>query len=535
MNTRFLSVLTASASLLLGALATAPVVQGQAFNEGATSPVHYTQARIQPQRHCAELAQFAGGDISYLQPQVVAATAEAPANCRIAGMFTPEVAFEVSLPAHWNGRFYMFGNGGHAGEDLAAPGRVAERNAALKSGFAVAQTNTGHDARNEPGASFGYNNQQKVVDYAFRAVHVTADTAKRLAHAYYDQPVKYSYWNACSTGGRQGLMEAQRFPQDFDGVIAGAPVLDFGGKTISGLWNGKAMDGIPMTVEKLNLVSAAAYARCDKVDGLVDGLIDDPRRCDFDVTKHVAQCRAGKDDGSCLTATQAVGLKKIYDGVVSQGKPYYPGFSVGSETPVVGRDGKPVSQWANFLVSVGSAPPADFGISDQSMKYLVFPKDDPNWNFRTFDYDKDLGQLDAFRALMDATNPDLTPFRRRGGKLLMYFGWADQLLPPMMGVNYYEAALKANGPDTKDFFRFFTVPGMAHCRGGIGPDQFDAVTAIVNWVENGTAPESLKATQLEGGKVKRSRPLCPYPGVARYAGKGDVNDAASFSCVAAPK
>jgi feruloyl esterase len=164
------------------------------------------------------------------------------------------------------------------------------------------------------------------------------------------------------------------------------------------------------------------------------------------------------------------------------------------------------------------------------MKNLVFTKDDLNWDYRKFDFDKDLGQLDNFRVYVDATQADLSEFRSRGGKLLMYYGWADQLLPPMMGVNYYERALQANGPDTKEFFRFFTAPGMFHCQGGVGPDRFDAVTAVVNWVENGVAPASLKATQMEAGKVKRTRPLCPYPDVARYSGKGDVNDAANFSC-----
>jgi len=181
-------------------------------------------------------------------------------------------------------------------------------------------------------------------------------------------------------------------------------------------------------------------------------------------------------------------------------------------------------------VGANGAAGADFNMSDQSMKYLVYPKDDLQWDARKFDFDKDLGALDSLRNLVDATNPDLSGFRKRGGKLLMYFGWADQGLPPMMGVKYYESALAANGPNTRDFFRFFTVPGMFHCQGGVGPDRFDAVTAMVNWVENGKAPESLVATQMEGDKVKRTRPLCPYPQVARYGGKGDVNDAANFSC-----
>jgi Tannase and feruloyl esterase len=518
-----------AAGMTMLAAAPAPV-RSQAFSESALSAIRYSQSSISPQGSCADMARHMGGDIIHLRARSFAADATTTAHCRVTGIIAPEVAFEVNLPDRWNGRFFMFGNGGHAGEGLDDPGRAAQRAAALRMGFAVAQTNTGHDARAEPGGSFGFNNQQKLIDYAYRAVHLTAVTAKQFAHDYYDQPVKFSYWNACSTGGRQGLMEAQRFPGDFNGIVAGAPVLDFGGKTIGGLWNGRAFDGVPMTEAKLSTMAKASYARCDKIDGLEDGLIDDPRRCDFDPEQHVKRCAEGSDGADCLTAAQATAVKKIYQGVVSQGKPYYPGFSVGSEAIGAGFDGKVTSAWAGMLVSVTGAPPADFALSDSSMKNLVFTKDDLNWDYRKFDFDKDLGQLDNFRVYVDATQADLSEFRSRGGKLLMYYGWADQLLPPMMGVNYYERALQANGPDTKEFFRFFTAPGMFHCQGGVGPDRFDAVTAVVNWVENGVAPASLKATQMEAGKVKRTRPLCPYPDVARYSGKGDVNDAANFSC-----
>ncbi|MEP7314888.1 MAG: tannase/feruloyl esterase family alpha/beta hydrolase, partial [Pseudomonadota bacterium] len=240
MKSKFLLGSATALTVLVAASTASTPVAAQAFSESQRSAINYSVATIEPQQTCEQVARHSGGEISYLKPRSVAAADGVPAHCRLTGMFTPEVAFEVNLPANWNGRFYMFGNGGHAGEGLDDPGRAAQRATALKSGFAVAQTNTGHDARSEPGASFGYNNQQKLVDYAFRAVNLTASTAKVLAQEYYDRPVKYSYWNACSTGGRQGLMEAQRFPQDFDGVIAGAPVLDFGGKTVSGLWNGKA-------------------------------------------------------------------------------------------------------------------------------------------------------------------------------------------------------------------------------------------------------------------------------------------------------
>jgi Tannase and feruloyl esterase len=517
------------ASCVLIAAATAS--HGEAFSDLKQSAVNYAQARLAPRQACAQLADYKGTEILQLAAREVPAADGVPAHCRVSGVIEPEVAFEVNLPAKWNGRFYMIGNGGHAGESFDEPGRVAQRGAALKQGFAFASTNTGHDARREPGGSFGYNNPQKLVDFAYRGVHLTALNSKRIANAYYGEPVSHAYWNACSTGGRQGLMEAQRFWDDFNGIIAGSPVLDFGGKTISGIWNGQAQLQAPITPDKLKVVADSLYAKCDAVDGLADGIIDDPRRCNFDPARDVPQCRGTANDASCITPAQAGTLKKIYGGVVSQGKPYFPGFSPGAEIVARRPTGAPASGWLGALVGIEGKPPFDLSISDGTMKYLVFPIDDPNYDWRRFDFDKDTGQLDGMRALTDATNPDLARFRKRGGKILMYFGWADPLLPPLMGVNYYERAVQANGPDTTDFLRLFMVPGMFHCRGGVGPDEFDAVTSIVNWVEQGRAPQQIVARKFVDGKLQRSRPLCPYPQVARYLGKGSIDEAKNFSCV----
>jgi hypothetical protein len=449
----------------------------------------------------------------------------------VTGVIAPEIRFEVNLPAAWNRRFYMHGNGGFAGETPEFGARPRYRALALKHGFTTATTNTGHDATAEPLATFAAN-YQKRVDYAFRAVHLTASEAKRIAAAYYRRPVRFSYWDGCSTGGRQGLMSAQRYPGDFDGVLAGAPVLNFVSTVTQSLWNGLVLTDNPVPIEKMKLVADAVYARCDTVDGLRDGLIDDPRRCDFDPARDVAQCAAGEDQATCLTPNQTDALKRIYAGAQVAGQPYHFGQPVGAEIagrPPIGPP-TPESGWALWLLVPRGQMSRQHAFGDSFVRYFAFQRPDAGYDPRTFSFERDAPRLADARALLDATNPDLSAFRRRGGKLLMYFGWADTALPPGMAIDYYEKALARNGPRTTDFFRLFMVPGMFHCRGGVGTDSFDAMTALINWVEGGRAPETILASQVEAGRTVRTRPLCPYPQVARYRGTGSVDDAANFAC-----
>jgi feruloyl esterase len=274
--------------------------------------------------------------------------------------------------------------------------------------------------------------------------------------------------------------------------------------------------------------------KCDAIDGLKDGLIDDPRKCDFNPARDVPSCPAGTDNDDCLTAAQADAIAKVYGGPVSNGKSFFPGFMPGSEALVPNLfGGGSGSGWMNMIV--GAQPdskPADFSLAEQTMRYLVFKPPQPDYDYRTFDYDKDITLLDDWGKLVNADNTDLSGFRKRGGKLLMTYGWADSILQPLMGIQYYEQVLTQNGPTTTDFFRLFMVPGMAHCSGGNGTDQHDPMTAIINWVEKGAAPASMPAKQIVDGKVVRSRPLCPYPQVARYTGEGSIDDAANFRCTA---
>jgi hypothetical protein len=409
----------------------------------------------------------------------------------------------------------------------------ADRTGALAHGFVMARTNTGHDSRKEPSGSFILSNPQKAIDYAYRAVHVTAETAKKIATDYYAKPIRFSYWNSCSNGGRQGLLEAQRFPDDFDGIVANAPWVDQTGFMIGALWNQKALTEAPVPLEKLTVVAEKVMAKCDEVDGLKDGLIDDPRKCSFDPARDVPACQAGTDAAACLTPAQASTLQKIYGGPVSNGKSFFPGFMVGSEALVTGANGTVASTWANAIVAAQpTAKPADFNLADGIMRYLVLDPPRPEYDSLTFDFDRDPALVARWSKLADAKDADLSKFRKSGGKLIMTYGWADQILQPLMGVRYYEAVVAQHGKKTGDFARLFMVPGMAHCAGGIGPDRNDAVTAVIDWVEKGKAPDQLIASKVTNGTVVRTRPLCPYPQVARYQGQGSIDDAANFKCVA---
>jgi feruloyl esterase len=283
----------------------------------------------------------------------------------------------------------------------------------------------------------------------------------------------------------------------------------------------------------MRLVAERVMATCDAADGLADRLIDDPRACDFDPARDVPACPAGVDTEACLTPAQAGTIAKIHGGVVSNGEPYFPGFMPGSEAVTSLFGGGTGSGWINVIVPAEpGGTPADFRLAEQTMKFLVFDPPRPEWDYKTFDFDRDIALLDAWGEKANAKNTDLSAFRSRGGKLIMTYGWADAILQPLMGVRYYEQAVERNGPDTTDFFRLFMVPGMAHCGGGIGPDRHDAMSAIIDWVEADRAPDSMIASKVVDDEVVRTRPLCPYPQVARHAGQGSIDDAANFRCVA---
>src|SRR6266853_4908455 len=306
MSRNHLSIAAAGAmGVVILVCSTADLARAQAFANVKSALVDYSQSDVEPRMACASLESFKDKEIAKLQARVVPAAADAPSHCRVSGILAPEIGFKVNLPARWNRRFYMIGNGGHAGEGPDDPGRASQRSGALQLGFVMATTNTGHDARQEPQATFVLSNPQKAIDYAYRAVHLTATMAKRIANEYYAKPVAHSYWNSCSNGGRQGLIEAQRYPQDFDGIVANAPWVDQTGFTIGALWIQRALADTPVSAEKIALLGRKVMEKCDAIDGLKDGLIDDPRKCSFDPARDVPACSADTDGSDCLTSAHA--------------------------------------------------------------------------------------------------------------------------------------------------------------------------------------------------------------------------------------
>jgi feruloyl esterase len=483
------------------------------------------ESAIAPKTACADLRALTGYEFTIESATLVQAAADTPAYCRIRGLIQPEIQFEVSLPAQWNRRFYMFGNGGYAGESLEAPNRVGQRVNALRRGFVVAQTNTGHDAAQEPLGTFAVN-RQKLLDYAFRSLHTTAETGKRIAAAYYGTRPTRSYFEGCSTGGRQALILAQRFPEDFDGIVAGAPVLNFSGTMTGYAKMTQAFAAAPIPYAKLKTLSDSIYAQCDDKDGLKDGLIDDPRRCDFRPSRDLPKCAENADNADCFTAAQISTLEKIYSDVVSNGQRFFPGWPIGAE--VAGPNGR--SGWDNWIVHEKGQPTISVAFGESFFRYLAFPEKNPKYELTSVDFDKDVKRLEWIHGVLDATDADLSSFRKRGGRLLMYYGWADPALNAQMGVDYYESVLKQMGATTTEFFRLFMVPGMFHCGGGVGCSSFDKLAPLMQWVEQGIAPERLTASRTINGKTDRTRPLCPYPQVARYKGSGSIDEAANFSC-----
>ena len=503
------------------------------FTAAASSSVDYTRSRYRAAAACRDFVSRTTGDYAILTAFVAEDTGPPP-HCRISGVIPPEVVFEVNLPLDWNGRFYMYGNGGFAGNPPSSRAHVRDR--ALEHRFATAYTNTGHDVRQEPGASFAHNDLQKTIDYLFRAVHLTAVHAKELVQAFYGRPAEYAYWDGCSMGGRQGMLSAQRFPEDFDGIVAGAPAFEFTGTMMSYVWQARALEETPLPAAKLDLLAGIVYERCDARDGLADGLISDPRRCDFDPERHLPRCGGGGDGAECFTDAEIDMLDRLYSGPVHAGRSLQPGIVPGTEilgaTRSPGGDETPIRGWEPWLMR-DDGPSFQRLMVESFLKYLAFEMDDPEYALADFDFSVYPDGMDPMTiALLDARSSDLGRFRQRGGKMITYFGWADAAINPLPMVDYYEGLEEAMGTAPHDFYRLYMVPGMFHCDGGVGADDVDFMTPLIEWVEAGKAPESVVGRHARDGRVRFSRPQCPYPLEARYGGTGPVESAASYSCMA---
>jgi hypothetical protein len=477
--------------------------------------------------------RVSSGDLD--APGLAAPLHELPVFCRVTGILSPtadsEIHFEVWMPEKdWNRRILGVGNGGFAGsigyESLAGN---------LRRGFATSGSDAGHFGETED-ASWAFGHPEKIADFGWRAVHLTAERAKDVVNAYYGEAASKNYFDSCSDGGREALMEAQRFPQDYDGILAGAPANNWTHMLAASVSSAQTAVGVPhayISALKLPAIERAALAACDASDGVKDGFINDPAQCHFDPA--ILLCKAG-DSVDCLTKPQIDSLKRFYGGGVdAHGKRIFPGYAMGDE-----------EGWGDWIIGHGPGAASGMQYLQNYFRYMV--TGDPKWNILTADVGALLQQaIKTTAGDLDSTNPDLSGLRARGGKLIMYHGWDDPAISPWNSISYYENVQKTMGEaDAASFLRLYMVPGMEHCAGGPGPaacgqlgiattngPKYGVFDALVDWVEKGTPPETVIATKYQphsDTKVIMTRPLCPYPALATYKGAGDTNDAANFAC-----
>jgi hypothetical protein len=463
----------------------------------------------------------------------------APEFCRVQGVIAPSedshIEFEVWLPvAGWNGKYLGIGNGGFAGS--IGYSALAE---AVANGYVASSTDTGHQGIATDG-SWALGHHEKMVDFGYRAIHETAEKSKAIVAAFYGEAPKHSYFSSCSNGGRQALLEAQRYPADYDGIIAGAPANYFTHHLAGFVWNAQALDGpgyVPAT--KLKLLDAATVASCDANDGVKDGVIDDPTKCHFDPSTLVCK---GEPSDNCLTEAQVAAVKKIYAGPKnSKGEQLFPGYEPGAESGMGG--------WGAWITGFAPGKSAQLAFANGLFADMIFQ--DAAWDYRKMNFDRDMKIADDKAAqILNATDPDMKAFKDRGGKLLLYHGWSDAAIAPTNTIHYYERVVSKMGrKQASEFVELFMVPGMQHCGGGPGPNDFGALSpaaadpdhsmikSIERWVEQGVAPAKMIATKYKAdgnasSGVARTRPLCPYPTFAKYSGSGSTDEAANFSCVA---
>lgn len=446
------------------------------------------------------------------QPDGGVALTQLPAFCRVVASLTPttqsDIRIEVWLPvAAWNGKLLGVGNGGFSGS--IAHAALAD---GLRRGYAAASTNTGHEGGS---GRFALGQPQKVIDFGYRAVHEMTLAAKQWVRDFNARPARHAYWNGCSAGGRQGMQSAQRYPQDYDGIVAGAPALDWTGRASSALRVAAAVREQPdsmLDAAAMGSLHRGALAACDADDGVMDGVISDPPRCRFDPA--VLQCAEGQAT-ACLTPSQVAAARAVY----SSARNTATGRSITGLYPGSERG------WATWA---GAAP---FTTAVDHFRYVV--NGDANWSPAMFRFERDAARAESQDAnTINALDPDLRAFFRRGGKLIQYHGWSDPQISPGVSPQYFDSVVDRLGSlkQVQRSHRLFMVPGMAHCAGGDGADRFDMLAALEDWVERGRAPDSIIAGRERNGRIDRTRMLCAYPAVTRYQA-GNPDEATSYRCV----
>jgi len=465
---------------------------------------------------CAQLTQLTLPDVRITEAVAVPAPATGPikvAHCRVAGVIGTEIKFSLLMPDEWNHKFVMGGGGGFVG---------AIDNQALSTvndGYATVGTDTGHQA-SLIDASWALNNEERKINFGYLAVHRTAETSKAIIRSYYGAPQTRAYFSGCSNGGRQALMEAQRYPDDFDGIVAGAPAADFVGIGAQFIKDVRAQFPDPKNLtpllppDVLRSVASQVLEKCDALDGVKDGVMDDPRQCKVDVATLTG-----------LSAAQQAALKTIYAPTRAGNETAFPGQPFGGEG-----EGAGWPAWISGATPREGQPPAPslrYSFGTQLFKYLIF--NDPNWDYTTYDLSTWRTDTKRAGAIINATNSDLSAFKGKGRKLLIWHGWSDAGLSPLATIKYYDE-VKKRDPKADGYVQMFLLPGVLHCAGGPGPDRVDWATAIDGWVESGKAPSRIIAQKGTGAAVTRTRPLCPYPQHAVYSGTGSTDQAENFAC-----
>jgi hypothetical protein len=471
---------------------------------------------------CAGLTALKLPDVKVSEAAAVSAPATGAVrvpHCRVAGVIGTEIRFVLLMPDDWNRKFVMGGGGGFVY-------RIDNQaSAVVNAGYATVATDTGHQAASVTDASWALNNVERQVNFGYLGVHRTAEVAKAIIRGYYGSGAARSYFSGCSNGGRQALMEAQRFPDDFDGIVAGAPAYDFTAigaqfiKDMRAAFPDPRAIVAPFSAETLKSIEAQVVEKCDALDGVKDGVMEDPRTCKVDVATLTG-----------LTDAQRTTLKAIYGETKNKDGVIYPAQPLGGEGEMGG--------WPAWITGVNpqmmavqKAPNLRYAFGTEMFKYLVF--NDPSFDYSRYDlstYKKDTALAST---LLNATDPNLDAFKNRGGKLLLWHGWSDPALTALGSVKYFEQ-VHARDPKASEYFRMFMMPGVLHCAGGPGPDTVDWAAAIDEWVEKSKAPDRIVAQKRAGAGAgappARTRPLCSYPQRAVYSGAGSTDDAANFVC-----
>ncbi len=468
-------------------------------------------------------------DPAVTKPAPPAADVTVP-HCRVRGVVGQEIGFVEILPTDWNVRLVMGGTGGFAGG--IDPGALVFAN----RGYAMVATNTGHEASGID-ARWAIGHPDRLRNYAFEAVHQVAVTARQILRAYYGADPKYSYFQGCSNGGRMGLEEAERYPTDFDGIISGASAIDFTALGETFVRNLQAISPTTpaspvITAANLQLLARMTREACDTIDGVRDGVIDDPRRCTF-TAEQLPLCATDQQAADCVTPQQRAAIARVYEPLRDPAGPVlYPGQPIGAEDAPNGWNAWITGPLPPLLAASGGRVASVQGaFGTQLFSSMVFG--DTAWDYRRYDLGRASQDTRAVGQLLNADNPDLRAFARHGGRLILWHGWADPAISALATIRYYDR-VQATTPNAADVARLFLLPGVLHCGNGPGPDAVDWLTAITAWREQGKAPERVEAAKLVNGRPVRTRPLCAYPARAVYTGSGSTDQASSFTCSAHP-